>query len=107
MRQASIDDEAPQVCAWVLASQVRWASCDADEEITVHLAYHGSMHVISGFGYFILKNCIHYPQTIDALVSRANSSFEPEADVDLQSAVEKVIHQLSGLGILAPCPQST
>jgi hypothetical protein len=88
---------------WQLADKVIVAQCAHSEEAAVYLGYQGTLHVISGFGYFVLNECIERPKTIEDLVHQAEYSFEPDSGIDLHSSIDNILQRLSELGILEPC----
>lgn len=94
----------PTIVAWELSDRFSIARCVSEEEAVLHHRFAGDMHLVSGFAFSLLQLCTDNKRTIDELFEIIDSSFDIDPELELKVEIEKVMRQLYGLGIIAPCP---
>jgi hypothetical protein len=90
--------------SWKLSDQFSIAGCESEEEVVIHHDLLGDMHIVSGFGFFLLQLFKDKHCSVEELVDLVSSSFEIDPELELKAEIEKVMRQLYGLGIIVPCP---
>ena len=83
-----------------LSHKVALHICADHQEVVVYNKHLGTMHLLEGIAYTLIRACQQQSATPEAIATQCMAEFEIESEVDLPAAIANTSRELIACGIL-------